>query len=151
MKSKKVLVIIGLLAGVLVFLTPTSQVLAGGAGIEPPPPGAIISGPEIWGVVVIYCGAGPDDDLAIIRIKYVSDCNVYTEALKDLNWEDAIGCPADAAAVEGQSLVVGTVFSDPTGVPFPGTPFITKVKNYRTEATGDTVSFDAQFKFWTNP
>ena len=151
MNPMKCLVILVLLAGSLVLLTPSSQIMAGGAGIDPPPEGAVISGPEIWGVVVMYCGASPDDDLAIIRIKYVSDCDVYTQALKDLNWDDAIGCPADSTAVEGQSLPVGTVFFDPTGTPYPGTPFITKVKNYRTEATGDLLSFDAQFKFWTNP
>ena len=60
MKSKKSLVILGLLAGMLVFFTLTSQVLAGGAGIEPPPAGAVISGPEIWGVVVMYCGPGTE-------------------------------------------------------------------------------------------
>jgi len=150
MKSKKGLVLFGLLAGMLVILTPTSQVLAGGAGIEPPPEGAVITGPEIWGVVVMYCGPGGDDDLAIIRIKYIDNCNVYTQALKDLNWDDAIGCPANSSAIEGQSLPVGTVFLQPDGLTaFPGTPFFTKVKNYRAETTGGLVSFDAQFKFWT--
>jgi hypothetical protein len=151
MKSKKSLIVLGLMAGMLVFFTLTSQVLAGGAGIEPPPDGSVITGPEIWGVVVMYCGPGPDDDLAIIRIKYLDNCNVYTQALKDLNWDDAIGCPANSGAVEGQSLPVGTQFLSPTGTPFPGTPFFTKVKNYRAETTGGLVSFDAQFKFWTSP
>ena len=145
MKSKKSLVILGLLAGMLVFFTLTSQVLAG-AGIEPPA-GATITGPEIWGVVVIRCPGGAASNTAIVRIKYVDNCNVYTQALFDPNW--VIGCPADASQVEGQSLPLGTQFFSPTGAAFPGTPFITKVKNFRTEATDGIVSFDAQFKFYT--
>ena len=149
MKTKKALVCIGLLTGMIVFFTLTSQVLAGGIGIEPPQPGAVITGPEIWGVVVISCTGGPTNNFAIIRIKYVSECNVYTQALKDLSWTG--DCPADSTAVEGQGLAVGTQFLDPTGAPYPGTPFITKVKNFRPEPDGLMVSFDAQFKFFTNP
>ena len=149
MKTKKSLVIIGLLTGMLAFFTLTNQGLAGGVGIEPPQPGAVITGPEIWGVVVISCPGGPTNNFAIVRIKYVSECNVYTQALKDLGWTG--GCPADSSAVEGQGLAVGTQFLDPAGDPFPGTPFITKVKNYRIEPDGQMVSFDAQFKFFTNP
>jgi len=146
MKSKKSLVILGLLAGMLVFCTLTSQVLAG-AGIEPPPEGANIIGPEIWGVVVIRCPGGASSNSAIVRVKYVDNCNVYTQAIVDPNW--TIGCPANASEAEGQSLPTGTQFIGPSGTPFTGTPFITKVKNFRTEATGGIVSFDAQFKFWT--
>ncbi len=57
MKTNKSKIFWGLLAAMLVVLTPMSQVLAGGAGIEPPPDAtATIVGPEIWGTVIMYCG-----------------------------------------------------------------------------------------------
>jgi hypothetical protein len=115
----------------------SGQALAGG-GAEPPPEGAIIEGPEIWGVVVMFCGPSVGDDIATVRFKRVVDCNVETEALVDLGW--ALECPPDEAAATGQTLPEGTtVFGK-------ATPFINKVKNFKKE--GNIVSFDAQFKYW---
>jgi hypothetical protein len=124
----------------LLLLVFASSAFAG-AGIEPPPPGAVITGPEIWGVVVMNCGGSI---LATVRVKRVVDCNTETEAKVDPAWP-ASDCPATAAAVEGQSLApVGTSFFG-----IPGTAFINKVKNFKID--GNVRSFDAQFKFWTNP
>ena len=139
MNFKKAKAFIGLAAilTALSLLIPCSQSLAGG-GIEPPPPGAIIEGPEIWGVVVMYCGPGVGDDIAAVRFKRVVDCNVETEALVDLGW--ALECPPDEAGAAGHTLPEGTtVFGK-------ATPFINKVKNFKIE--GNIVSFDAQFKYW---
>ena len=136
MKIRKIFILTGMLAA-LTLLIPASQALAG-AGAEPPPPGAIFEGPEIWGVVVMFCGPGVGDDIVTVRFKRVVDCNVETEALVDLGW--ALACPPDEAHAVGQTLPEGTtVFGK-------ATPYITKVKNFKTE--GNTVSFDAQFKYW---
>ena len=119
------------------LLIPCSQALAG-AGPEPPPEGAIFEGPEIWGVVVVYCAPSLTDDIATVRFKRVIDCEVETETLVDIAW--SLGCPPDAAGAVGQSLPEGTtVFGK-------ATPYITKVKNFYQE--GNIVSFDAQFKYW---
>ena len=136
MEIRKNFLLAGLLA-TLTLLIPCSQALAGG-GMEPPPPGAIFEGPEIWGVVVMYCGPGVGDDIATVRFKRVVDCNVETEALVDLGW--ALECPPDAAVAVGQTLPEGTIVFGKT------TPYITKVKNFYKE--GNIVSFDAQFKYW---
>lgn len=138
MKPQKCLYIA--LAAALALLVMVPPVFAGG-GIEPPPPGATITGPEIWGVVVMNCPSG-GDIFATVRVKRVVDCNTETEAKADPAWP-AVDCPAAVADVEGQSL-------KPDGTTFfglPGTAFINKVKNFKKQ--GDVVSFDAQFKFWT--
>jgi len=134
MRTIKICLFAGLLA-ILTLLMPCSQVLGGG-GFEPPPPGATITGPEIWGVIVIYCGG---NNWATVRAKRVVDCNVETEALVEPSW--TLGCPATAAAIEGQSLLPGTTFFGITG-----TAFINKVTNFNNQ--GNVVSCDAQFKFW---
>ena len=136
MNLRKTVVIIGL-AAILATLTPCTQALAGG-GAEPPPEGAIVEGPEIWGVVVMFCGPGVGDDIATVRFKRVVDCNVETEAVVDLGW--ALECPPDEASAAGHTLPEGTtVFGK-------ATPYITKVKNFTKE--DNIVSFDAQFKYW---
>jgi hypothetical protein len=120
---------------IFALIISTPQAIAGG-GIEPPPEGAIFEGPEIWGVVVMYCGDG--SDIATVRFKRVVDCNVETQALVDTLW--LLECPPDAAGATGHTLPEGTtVFGK-------STPYITKVKNFKIE--GDIVSFDAQFKYW---
>jgi len=134
MRIKKVLIGPGCIAFILMIMT-VGPVLAGG-GFEPPPPNATITGPEIWGVIVIYCGG---NNWATVRVKRVVDCNVETQALVEPGWN--LGCPATAAAIEGQSLPVGTTFFGITG-----TAFINKVKNFNNQ--GNVVSCDAQFKFW---
>ena len=136
MSIKKVFLVAGNLA-ILTILIPASQALAG-AGSEPPPPGAIFEGPEIWGVVVMFCGPSVGDDIVTVRFKRVVDCNVETEALVDSGW--ALDCPPDAAGAVGQTLPEGTIVFG------KATPYITKVKNFYKE--GNIVSFDAQFKYW---
>jgi hypothetical protein len=116
-----------------------------GAGPEPPPDGVVFTGPEVWGVVVMQCGPGAaGDDYIAIRVKRVVDCNVETQGLMEL--ASSLGCPPNAAGAVGHTLPEGTTFWD-----IVGTPYITKVKNFKTDAApngDDIVSFDAQFKFW---
>lgn len=135
MRNKNVVLFIGCIA-LLMFSVVAAPALAGG-GFEPPPPGATILGPEIWGVIVIYCDV---NDLATVRVKRVVGCNVETDALVEPNW--LLGCPANAAVLEGQSLPVETTFFNLTD----RTAFINKVKNFNHQGT--VVSCDAQFKFW---
>jgi hypothetical protein len=140
MKLKKIGLLVILMAGLFVVGI-SSQAIAG-AGIEPPPAGAVFSGPEIWGVVVIYCGPGVGDDIVTVRFKRVVDCEVETEA--EYIAGGALGCPATADDALGQSLppYPQTEIFGQTGK----TPYTTLIKNFRVE--GEVVSFDAQFKFW---
>jgi hypothetical protein len=138
MKMNKIVWTCGLILSVcLVF--GAADVFAG-AGIEPPA-GATITGPEIWGVVIIHCNVLPEvpgpPHHGAIRVKRVVDCNTETEALAG-PW---IGCPANLSEVEGESLQNNTSFFG-----IPGTAFVNKAKNF--QKVGDVVSFDAQFKFW---
>ncbi|HSO19396.1 MAG TPA: hypothetical protein VLT88_08070, partial [Desulfosarcina sp.] len=94
---------------------------------------ATITGPEIWGEVVINCTGA----YGTIRVKRVVDCNTQTEA-KAGPWP---GCPTNIAQVEGVSLEANQSFFG-----IPGTAFVNKAKNFKNEA--GVVSFDAQFKFW---
>ena len=136
MKIRKIFLLAGMLAA-LTLLIPASQALAGG-GAEPPPEGAILEGPEIWGVVVMFCLPGLNNDTVTVRFKRVVDCNVETETLVDLGW--ALECPDNEASAVGHTLPEGTtVFGK-------ATPYISKVKNFYKE--GNIVSFDAQFKYW---
>ena len=136
MNLRKTVVIIGL-AAILAALTPCPQALAGG-GAEPPPDGVIYEGPEIWGVVVMLCLPGLNNDTVTVRFKRVVDCNVETETLVDLGF--ALECPPDEASAVGHTLPEGTT------VFVKATPYITKVKNFKKE--DNIVSFDAQFKYW---
>jgi len=135
MNFKRFYLLTGLLA-IFTILLPASQALAG-AGVEPPPSGAILEGPEIWGVVVMFCGPSATDDIVTVRFKRVVDCNVETETLVDLNWA---ACPTDEASAAGHTLPEGTIVFG------KATPYINKVKNFVRE--GNVVSFDAQFKYW---
>jgi hypothetical protein len=126
------------LGTILVVLLWSGTVFAG-ASPEPVPPGSTITGPEIWGVVVIDCASGN----GTIRVKRVVDCNTDT-ATKAGPWPVTTGtCPTKVADVEGFSLPAGTSFFVP---PIAGTAFVNKAKNFKNE--GNIVSFDAQFKFW---
>ncbi len=113
---------------------PAAAVVFAGAGIEPPAT-ATITGPEIWGVVVIDCNAEPKR--ATVRVKRVVDCDTETEAKAGV-WD---GCPANVAEVEGESLPANESFFG-----IAGTAFVNKAKNFTIN--GGVVSFDAQFKFW---
>ncbi|MCK4825913.1 hypothetical protein KA005_59745 [bacterium] len=133
MKLRKIVFVVGLMA-IFTVLTSGSLIWAGG-GPEPPPPGATIHGPEIWGVVVLDC----TNQLVIVRVKRVVDCVVETEAYVE---EWSFGCPDNAAAALGFGPVEGSM----TFFNLPGTPYVTKVKNFKTEA--GLCYFDAQFMFW---
>ena len=139
MKNRRIYLLMAAVTLIALF-TMTDQVLAG-AGVEPPPDGAVYSGPEIWGVVIMLCGPGVGDDVAAVRFKRVVDCNVETQGLVDLGW--ALECPPDAAGAVGHTLPAGTVVFG------KATPYITKVKNFKKE--DNIVSFDAQFKYWNLP
>ena len=134
MKLRKIVFVVGLMA-IFAMLTPGSQVWAG-AGPEPPEEGATIHGPEIWGVVVFDCSVR---QLVILRLKRVVNCVVSTEAYVEA-WP--FGCPADAAAALGFGPEPGSI----SFFGLPGTPYVTKVKNFKIEGT--LRSFDAQFMFW---
>jgi hypothetical protein len=115
----------------------TAGNVSAGGGYEPPA-GATITGPEIWGVVVIQCNfPSTGQHHGSVRVKRVVDCNTETEAKADA-WG---GCPSSIAEVEGESLPNLESFFGITG-----TAFINKAKNF--QKVGDIVSFDAQFKFW---
>jgi hypothetical protein len=122
------------LGTVLIVLIWSGAVFAG-AGPEPPP-GATITGPEIWGVVVLNCNGGT----GTLRVKRVVDCNTETSAGIVTGWPvTPSNCPTQASQVEGFD-VGQSIFG------LPGTAFINKAKNFKKE--GDIVSFDAQLKFW---
>ena len=133
MKFKKIVFVVGLMA-VFAMMTPGLQVWAGG-GPEPPGPGATIHGPEIWGVVVFDCNR----QLVILRLKRVVNCVVETESYVEA-W--SFGCPDDAEDALGFGPEPGSI----SFFGLPGTPYVTKVKNFKTEGT--LRSFDAQFMFW---
>ena len=131
MKLRKIVLVVGLMT-VFTMLTPGLMVWAGG-GPEPPPPGATIHGPELWGVVVVDC----DRQLLTLRLKRVVNCVVSTESYVEA-W--SFGCPENATAPLDFGLGSMNFFG------LPGTPYVTKVKNFKIEGT--LRSFDAQFMFW---
>ena len=136
MRAKNVFLIFGLMAMTVILAAP-GHVLAG-AGPEPPA-GATITGPEIWGVLVISCDSG--NEVATVRVKRVVNCETFTEAKIWPAWP--WGCPNVAADLvdKGFDPASGETFFGLTG-----TPFITKVKNF--ERAGNLVSCDVQFKFF---
>ncbi len=124
----------------LILVCVAMMVLAGSAftamagGGPEPPAEAVILDDVVWGVAVIHCTGG----VATIRVKKVDsqNCVVATEAVVDTAWEG--GC-------ETEDQLIGESF----GISFfniQGTPFISKVKNYKKE--GNILSFDAQIKFF---
>ena len=132
MNFKKTLIIVGL-AAIFFAMSLGSQAYAGG-GIDPPAGCNNILGPEIWGVVVMDC----TKTAFTLRVKRIVDCNVETFSSVDTTSEYT--CPATETdpihtAFPGQSFFPGIA----------GYPIITKVKNFQID--GDSVSFDAQFKF----
>ena len=76
MRNKKILSVIGFLAMAILLV---SNGWAGGP--ENPPATGTIGGPELWGVMVIDCGAG---NILSLRVKRIVDCNVQTQAFMDL-------------------------------------------------------------------
>jgi hypothetical protein len=145
MDIRRFLIFVGILA-VLGMLIPAPQVMAS-SGIEPPPADAIKTGPELWGVVVVFCHEGIQD-FGTIRVKRIVGCNAEMQAIADPQWP--LGCPASADDAVGHSLPEGTTFFG-----IPTTAYINKVKLFQVDTdpnTGGTVvSFEAQFKFWHRP
>lgn len=110
------------------------QIWAGSPG---PPTNGTIQGPELWGVVVIACNDSSGIN-ATARVKRIVDCEVQTQAITG-----SVGaCPSD------ESAALYYQFTDVKNELFnlPGTPIITKIKNYQNIA--GIVSFDAQIKFF---
>jgi hypothetical protein len=138
MKIRKIFLIAGLLA-VLALLIPCSHTLAGGP--EDPPTTGTIIGPELWGVMIIDCG----QNILMLRVKRIVDCNVETQAFDDTNYQ--LGCPADATTPLWRML--GVTLFDINPNPAVMDPIITKVKNFKKEPGQDLYSFDVQIKFWT--
>ena len=143
MKYLKTLLVIGLTAA-FATLVPISSAIAGG-GPEPPAD-AVISDTKIWGVVTMYCTPAPQD-LVILTVKRVVDCNVETELYVDNQW--GFDCPAagDENAPLDWSLQGLSFFG------IPGEPYIAKVKHFQQQinagAGTNATTFEAQFGFWT--
>lgn len=133
MNLKKNLIIVGLCA--VMVLAGSVFLAMAGEGPEPPA-NAVFLDDVVWGVAVIHC----TDNVATIRVKKVDsqNCVVATEAVVDTSW--AGGC-LEADELVGESFASNISFFD-----IQGTPFISKVKNYKRE--GDVLSFDTQIKFF---
>jgi hypothetical protein len=117
-------------ASLLMIPMPPGSAWAGSEGGLPPAGG--ISGPELWGTVVVDCGA----QRATLRVKGVADCNVETAAFS-MVW---LLCPA----TEKSPLYFVLTGVNLTSMGITGTPVITKVKNFKVE--GSLVSFDVQIR-----
>lgn len=114
-----------------IFMT-AGQVGAGSEGKLPPGNESSISGPEIWGVVVLDCSR----DMGTLRVKRINNCDVETEAVM-MSWLTCPAVPTDPVHV----MLTGINL---TGMGIVGTPIITKVKNF--ELKGNVASFDAQIR-----
>jgi hypothetical protein len=117
-------------ASLLMISIPAGKVWAGSEGSQPPAGG--ISGPELWGTVVVDCAA----KWATLRVKRVVDCNVDTAAVS-ISW---LTCPS----TEKSPMYLVLTGVDLTSMGIPGTPVITKVKNF--SAQGNVYSFDVQIR-----
>jgi hypothetical protein len=143
----------GVLACLLVMTLMVGPLWAGGtqSGFEPPPDNAIKTGPEIWGVVVIYCTS--NDNFATVRVKRVVDCNTEVISWVEPAWNPQL-CPdtAEEATNNRVDLMQARLTSE-WGT--TGTPYIEKVKNFDREYDQvqeiEKISFDAMFKFFTVP
>ena len=142
---------VGIVTCLLAMMLFANPIWAGGtqSGFEPPPPGAIITGPELWGVVTVY--NSPSVTFATIRLKRVDDCNTETLTFVDPAWDSSL---LPATAEDATNLTVDSMqqrLESEWGT--TGNPFISKVKNFVREddlATGvNIISFDAMFEFWT--
>ena len=137
MSCRKFLVSAGMIALVLGLIT-----LSSGWASEPPPEGGQIVGPEFWGTLVI--NESPAN--AAVRVKWIKDCVVSTEAewvTTNVNFPEI---PTDPLNYTWDG---GTFFSGDPDIPPTGVPIITKVKNFKIEGTAPNrvCSFDAQVKF----
>ena len=140
MQTKRFLFFIGL----MVIVTAVGFASNGWAGgTEDPPSTGTIDPPELWGEMIIDCGA---QNLVTLRVKRIVDCNVQTQAF--IAPLGVLGCPADETTPLWRKLGV-TIF-DINPDPAVLDPIITKVKNFKKEPGQDLYSFDVQIKFY-NP
>lgn len=161
--ERRITIRTGLLACLLVMTVMVGPLWAGGGqtGFEPLPDNAVVTGPEIWGVVTLYCNPS-GGTFATIRLKRVVDCNVQTLTFVDLNWNLAL-CPESADSFNEGVVITNTDVKDALAAPevdggwniTTGSPFISKAKNFdRQPGDGLQVfitSFDALIKFYTVP
>ena len=119
-----------------------------GGGSEPTDWDKVV-GPELWAVVVVYCGVG--NEFGTMRVKGVFDCNVKTQAMVDYETIGNVGCFNDETKYLYERFPKNSFFINEPGVPTEaGEWIITKIKNFKYETTvqgGTAVSFDAQIKF----
>ena len=141
MSVRKILMFIAFMS-FFVFLA--GNAIAGGSPEGNAPTTGTISGPELWGVVIIDCNA----NAVLTRVKRIVDCNVETQALY---FSVPSVCPGTPITPD---LALYYVLGD-SGSLFgiEGRPICTKVKNFKREVGagtggGDLYSFDAQIKFW---
>ena len=141
---------IGVLACLLMMTLVANPVWAGStqSGFEPPPAGATITGPEIWGVFTIYCGT--TSNFATLRLKRVDDCNAETLTFVDPAW-DASFCPVTEEGILQFGLgVIQDRLESEWGI--TGNPYIDKIKNLDQQVDSGTgaqiTSFDGMIKFW---
>ena len=148
--ERRLLIRIGLLACLLAMTALAGSAIAGGtqSGFEPPEPGATITGPELWGVVTIYCGL--PQNFATIRIKRVVDCNTEVLTFYEPNF-DAAFCPVAEANVTQFGL--GNLrdrLNNAWGL--TNNPYIHTYRNFDQQVDGTTgaqiTTFDAMIKFW---
>ena len=146
--ERRFMIRIAMLACLLVTVAMVGPLWAGGtqSGFEPPP-GATVTGPELWGVVMMYCS--PTNNIATIRLKRVDDCNTETLTWIDLAW-DSNNCPETADFKWDLPQLQGRLTSEWETT---GTPYIEKVKNFdrQYDQAQDIaiISFDAMLKFYT--
>ena len=141
MRYRKLMMTIGLLA-VFCMAMPVSQVLAvADPGTRPT---GTITGPDVWGVVVITGSSGT----STLRVKQIDDCDVYTEAVTLVGFE----CPInDEAGIQYYVLPPQIKLHDKAGNeigPDGASLIIMKVKNYQVDPiNSDVCSFDALINF----
>ena len=148
-------VFITVLFSLMILSLAVSQAMAGGDP-ERPTNGLII-GPDVWGVVIMGC-TDANAGVAMLRVKQIADCTVYTES-GVINMTDDNGvfnCPESPSDVLYYQLK-GETIHDQNGDALPlgvtgAIPIIVKVKNFPDdEDITDTASFDVLINFYLPP
>ena len=149
MNFKKVILFTALFSLMMLPLA-VSPIMAGGDTQPARPTTGQIIGPDVWGVVIMSCEV---PKAALLRVKQIADCEVYTESgLINMSDNTVLNCPDFPRDVLYYQLV-GKTIHDQEGNPLGGTgaiPIIVKVKNFPDDFS-DTVSFDVLINFWLPP